>query len=186
VLFIGGNDMVDALVLLREGAAFHEALARVTATVTSVDHHMQRLIDAGARRFLLLNLPDVGLVPAIQNPAGKGLASCFAELANLGETSSCPGVPFLLQIPDNLDAVADRFTAQGLEVTQVDTFAFIRALASNPSGFGFSNAADSCVTPLVAPYACAAPNAYLFWDGLHPTQATHRLLAALVLNRLGR
>ena len=56
----------------------------------------------------------------------------------------------------------------------------------DPIGFGFENVADMCVSPLVAPYECADPNAYLFWDGLHPTRATHRLLAAHVINRLGR
>lgn len=186
VVFIGGNDMVDALIQLSSGAPFPEVLGRVAATVGSIDQNIQRLIDAGARRFLLLNVPDVGLIPAIRHPGGKGLLSCFAELANRGETSSCPNVPINLQIPDSLSAVAERRRIQGLEVTAVDTFTFIRTLADNPAGFGFENVTDMCVTPLVAPFECADPSAYLFWDGLHPTKATHRLLAAHVVNRLGR
>lgn len=185
VIFIGGNDMVDALILLSQGAPFHEVLARIDATVAAVDLQAKRLVDAGARRFLLLNVPDLGLVPAIDNPGGKGFLTCFSELANRGVSTTCPGIPFELRILDHLAAVGDRLSADGLDVTQVDTFSFVRVLAQNPSSFGFSNVTDMCVTPLVAPYDCSDPNAYLFWDGLHPTQATHRLLAALVLNRLG-
>jgi outer membrane lipase/esterase len=185
VIFIGGNDMVDALILLGQGAPFHEVLARIDATVATVDYQAKRLVDAGARRFLLLNVPDLGLAPAIDNPVGKGFVTCFSELANRGETRGCPNLPFPVQISDHLAAVGDRLSAGGLEVTQVDTFSFVRTLADNASSFGFSNVTDMCLMPLVVPYGCADPNAYLFWDGLHPTQAAHRLLAALVLNRLG-
>jgi len=185
VVFIGGNDMVDALIMLSSGVPFQDVLARLAYTVGTIDQNLQRLIDAGARRFLLLNVPDVGLVPAVQNPGGKAMLTCFTELVNQGETSSCPNVPVTLQIPDSLAAVSDRVAAQGLEVTTVDTFTFIRALAGNPAGFGFTDVSSMCVSPLVAPYECADPNASLFWDGLHPTQATHRLLAAHVINRLG-
>ena len=182
VLFIGGNDMVDALLMLSGGAPFPDVIARIGYTVGAVDQALQRLVDAGATRFLLLNVPDVGLIPAVADPGGKTMLSCFSELANDGVTTDCP---FGLALPDSLAAVAARFNGGGIEVTTVDTFAFIRTLAANPAAFGFTNATDRCVTPLVAPYACANPNAYLFWDGLHPTEATHRLLAGLVLNRLG-
>jgi len=185
VVFIGGNDMVDALIMLSNGVPFQEVIARLAYTVGTIDQNLQRLIDAGARHFLLLNVPDVGLVPAVRNPGGKALLTCFTELVNQGETISCPNVPVTLQLPDSLADVSARVKAQGLDVTAVDTFTFIRTLAANPAAFGFSDVSGLCLSPLVAPYECAEPNTSLFWDGLHPTRATHRLLAAHVINRLG-
>lgn len=185
VLFIGGNDMVDALVMLGSGAGFQDVLIRLAATVGAVDGNLQRLIDAGARRFVLMNVPDVGMVPAVASPGGKALMSCFAEMVNEGGTSACPNIPVTLQLPDSLGSIGARLASQGFDVTAVDTFAFIRAIGAVPASFGFANVTDACVTPLLAPYDCAEPDSYLFWDGLHPTKATHRLLAALVINRLG-
>lgn len=185
VIFIGGNDIVDGLILLGNGTPFQDLIARLGYTVSAVDQNLQRLIDAGARRFLLMNVPDVGLIPAVANPGGKAILSCFSELVNTGASASCPNVPVTLQLPDSLAAVAERLTAQGLDVTAVDVFGFIRGLAQNPASFGFSNVTEKCVSPLVAPFTCSNPNGYLFWDGLHPTQATHRLLAARAINALG-
>jgi phospholipase/lecithinase/hemolysin len=36
----------------------------------------------------------------------------------------------------------------------------------------------ACITPNVAPFTCRHPNAFLFWDGVHPTRAGHALVAA--------
>jgi phospholipase/lecithinase/hemolysin len=33
------------------------------------------------------------------------------------------------------------------------------------------------VTPNVAPFRCYDADAFLFWDGIHPTKAGHAILA---------
>ncbi len=49
---------------------------------------------------------------------------------------------------------------------------------TEPQAFGFSNATDACITPGVFFGAiCREPWDYVFWDGIHPTAAMHRIVA---------
>jgi phospholipase/lecithinase/hemolysin len=183
VVFIGGNDVADAGAMLLGGATPPQALGRLFAAVASINANLHALVDAGARRILLLSVPDVGLVPAVP-AAGKPILTCLAAAMNDSASlpSGCP--PFAL--PNTLSDVAAGLESRGVAVTRVDVFAFTRGLAANPAAVGLTNIDDRCVTPNVPPFACASPNDFLFWDGLHPTKAVHRLLAAVVLNALGQ
>jgi len=81
--------------------------------------------------------------------------------------------------------IAGELQASGAEVTTIDTFAFITELVDSGVALGIDNVTDMCVMPNVAPFECETPNDYLFWDGIHPTKAAHRLLASVVINELG-
>jgi phospholipase/lecithinase/hemolysin len=41
-----------------------------------------------------------------------------------------------------------------------------------------------CITPEVEPYKCSKPDTYLFWDGLHPTKAVHKIAGYEAVNVL--
>jgi len=182
VIFIGGNDVVAALEALGDPASpdFAAAIGRIGLASGTVYQNVQTLISMGARRFLILNAPNVGLVPALDGAAAQ-LATCFALLYNTG---SCPGFPAL---PVSLDAVVAGLEADPqIEVTAVDVFSFISGVAMQPAMFGLTNVNEKCVMPDVAPYVCKSPRDYLFWDGIHPTRAVHRILASVVLTSLDR
>ncbi|MEM8786195.1 MAG: autotransporter domain-containing protein, partial [Pseudomonadota bacterium] len=51
----------------------------------------------------------------------------------------------------------------------------------NPGAFGYTNVTDPCLgNP-----SCTGFDEYLFWDGFHPTETGHQLVAALVAASLG-
>lgn len=182
VIFIGGNDVITSLLMLAQG--FPAAIGNTLNAATAIEEAVNALSAAGARRFLIMNAPSVGLMPALTNPGGKLFAGCLATLLNEGSTTT-PECPFSAQIPVHVNAIAAGLIAGGAEVTTFDAFGFITSLAGAGEALGFKNVSDPCVMPNLAPFACGAPNGYLFWDGIHPSAATHRLLGSAVLNALG-
>ena len=162
VIEMGGNDVRDALELLLAGnlpgatAAVNDALASILANAI-------RLYNAGAREFLLMNVPNIALTPAVRalGPAAGLVATKTTEGFNLG----------LAGVRVQLSALP------GSSVTLLDAFQLLNDITDDPAGFGLTNVEDACVTPDVPPFKCDKPDEFLFWDGLHPTKVGHAFLA---------
>ena len=189
VLFIGANDVADAVRALAIDPTGATSVDGLLAGIGSIDANLGRLVAAGAHTFIILNIPNVALVPALNPPLAppglSGIATCWTILFNQGTPlpAGCPALP--PGIP-GLDAVVAALNAQPpIEAKLIDTFGFINQIAADPHRYGITNIKDTCVTPNVAPYQCVRPNRYFFWDGLHPTQVVHQLLAQEVLRQLG-
>jgi len=177
VIAIGGNDIRDALAAEQPSAVIGAALARLGDNVV-------RLYQAGARKFLLWNVPNLGRTPAILRldavvcgPAGiPGCIVNGARAASEGYNAGFNGV--LL----GLGALPE------IEIVPFDTFASLEAIAGNPAKFGLVDASSACIQPNVpqfgfpsaSPFRCAQPDRFFFWDGIHPTRAGHAIIAFLV------
>ncbi|MCX5956417.1 MAG: SGNH/GDSL hydrolase family protein [Cyanobacteria bacterium] len=118
------------------------------------------LANAGARNFLVVNSPDLGLTPAFSgnNPL-KGTVSALSQ-----------GFNTALEIELNKLATAN--PQLDIELFRVDDA--LNSLTDNPSEYGFTNVIDPCLTNMGV---CSDPSTYLFWDALHPTTRTHQILA---------
>lgn len=162
-LEIGGNDVRDALVAAALG---QDPAPYIQNALASLANSIATLYAHGARRFLLLNVADLARTPAVrlldqQVPGAAALASQLTLSFNAGLAG-------VVQYASGLG---------GTQVRVLDIYALLEEVVANPGAYGFTNTTDACVTPNVPPFKCTKPDTYVFWDGIHPTQAVHELMA---------
>ncbi|MEE8613893.1 MAG: SGNH/GDSL hydrolase family protein [Roseateles sp.] len=175
VLWIGANDMSDAIGAAARGhsgavgSAVADAMQGIGGAITDLSAR-------GARHFLVPNLPDLAVIPAI-----TGLKS--AGLSALAHTAS-------VSFNDALAATLSQPGFTALDIRRLDVFGSLAAVTAQPASFGFANVTDACYSGEVngaarpggsAPTVCANPASFVFWDYEHPTASMHALLGAQVL-----
>jgi phospholipase/lecithinase/hemolysin len=164
VMGTGSNDVRDALGALSIDPSGAISMGIIQAAITATIDNMLALYASGAKSFLVPNVPDLGMVPAV---------SMLGLPAQIAGTQLSVGYNVgLASALDSLEGLP------GMNVQRVDIFMLLRDLVADPEAAGFENIADSCITPGVAVGAiCENPQDYLFWDGAHPTRRGHRYLA---------
>ncbi|MBN8511343.1 MAG: SGNH/GDSL hydrolase family protein [Burkholderiales bacterium] len=128
--------------------------------VTNIVNTVQTLAAAGARHFLVPNMPDLGSTPEF---IGTAAAPDLTALTVGFNQTLALGLGQLAAAAPSLDIVA------------FDTFSHFAKVQANPGAYGFDVADQACLD-LSAPSICAKPDKYVFWDGVHPTTAGHRKL----------
>jgi len=122
--------------------------------------NIQRLIDAGATRFIIPNLPPLGLVPRLN---GSPTTSIPATKAS---------VVYNQFLASALDIVHDFNRGKHLRIVQLDVFALFNQIVASPFKYSLAdvNASSQGIHAV-------DPDTYLFWDDLHPTTRGHNILA---------
>jgi phospholipase/lecithinase/hemolysin len=123
---------------------------------------VRSLAAAGAQHFLVPNLPDLSLTPAI---AGESDA-VQAEARGFS-------IVFNNELAAQLNTISS--SAPDADIFRFDTFAFLSGVVANPAAYGFVNPQDECLS-LTGP--CGNPDAHLYWDDFHPTSRAHGILAS--------
>jgi outer membrane lipase/esterase len=135
---------------------------------------IKQLGDAGARYVMVFNLPNIGATPEAM---AQG-ATAAAQLTGLTLTFN--------------NTLNTGLANAGVNIIPVNTFALLNELIADPSRYGFTNVTQPACTgssfgclPAGTPgatstYQPGTENTYLFADGVHPTTATHAMLAQYV------
>jgi lysophospholipase L1-like esterase len=150
-IWVGSNDL---LALQSAGTTAQTAISDSISNITTA---MQQLAGSGANRFLILNLPDLGLIPR----------------ARSGQ-SNLPAAD-LTRLSDDFNAALR--SAVGGTIKFVDVASAHRQVTNSPGAVGLSNVTQSCLAQ-----ACQNPSSFLFYDDLHPTNAGHSILKDEVLD----
>lgn len=162
VVFIGGNDVRDALTSQNPTAVIGCALSLIYSNLVA-------LIDAGARTFLVANVPNLGQVPAVALLGGEAQAGATyaSELFNQ-------------QLELILSTLEAAYSGQ-VTFYRINTFDLITQASSNHPDL---NVTEPCID-VFAGTVCAPAEGYLFWDGVHPTVTGHSLIAEAAAKVLG-
>ncbi len=150
VVFAGGNDFYDF-----DPANLFETIETGVGNTLCAVH---RLRHAGAKRIMVVNLPDLGLTPFGNGPATTGFLSFVSAYYN-----------------HSLEEALDGLAATGVETIRMDASGVLQEAVANPSGFGLTNVVDGYL--LTGAMDDADPSEFLFWDPFHPTTRGHLLLA---------
>jgi len=159
ILWGGGNDLFDD----------HSAQS-VIDTANRVGVLIQRLANAGARNFLVPNVPPLGAVP---NSFGDPNRVAELDLASANYRAKLNSV---------IASVVSGYAGNGItiHVYGLDVWLDLIRVLGQPLRNGFVN-----TTVPAQDQSGVNPDTYLFWDDIHPTTGGHHQLASEA-NRLLR
>uniref|UniRef100_A0ACD5Z7X7 Uncharacterized protein n=1 Tax=Avena sativa TaxID=4498 RepID=A0ACD5Z7X7_AVESA len=143
------------------------------AVVSTYDSHVKTLYNLGARKFAVIDVPMIGCCPYWRSRSPTG--ECVEPLNRLASKLN--------------DGIRDLFGDLGSEMQGMDysvgsSYELVASLIDDPQAAGFTEVRSACCGGgrLNAEEGCTPSSSYcsdrskfLFWDLLHPTQATSRL-----------
>jgi len=149
----------NALYVLWAGANdYLQGVSSATVPVENVTGGIASLAGVGAKKILVANLPDLGQLPATRTSANSKSLSALTQAHNQGLRRS-------------LKLLSQQYS--DLQIVTLDANRLYRDAITNPAAFGFTNVISACLS---GSRACGNPDQFLFWDGIHPTTAAHRIL----------
>jgi phospholipase/lecithinase/hemolysin len=169
---LGINDAIEAMRVVGRavdaGRSREDGLAEskkfVASTMKSYDALVDRLETLGAKRFLFLNLPDLGAAPFARQLKVVGLATGLS-----------------VQINQVIDGTIGRLRSNsGLRVASLDLFAKVKAVHAQPGLFGLASDLvidRPCGSRLPPVSECTNPEKYFYYDLNHPTTPINTLVA---------
>jgi outer membrane lipase/esterase len=181
-IWSGANDMLYGISAKLNPIAFMQL---VDQTTTQIVEQVRVLSARGAKRIVVISLPNIGITPFITQLAVKvGNPTLPEKIKNLT-------FMFNSQLNQKLGALNKR---QQVKILYFDTYTLvnnliIKANEGKPTvisgiSFFFTNVTEPVCTAPLAILCQQTSNNYLFADSVHPTDMTHRALSLELENRI--
>ena len=177
VVMIGGNDVRNAALQGTGDTAIEDGATAVGNGVTAELTAISTLAGEGAKHFLVVNVPNVGVIPEFAQASGP-------ESVMMAENATTFSQLYDTELGEGLRAL-DPTLAAGTTLADFDLYDFNANILANAGALGFTNTTDPCFTntpaSAAATTACGPNGAnvdqFLYWDDIHPTAPVHALWA---------
>ena len=163
---IGGNDVRTA----RDTQSFLSAFSILRTAADTIALNIRMLIQAGAKNFMVVNVPDIGRIPETQLIANQLGEPNFVRQA----TFKSYLINHLLK--QRLDAIKKKFDVRLTEFNSIPSSADI---VRNASGLDLLNTVDNCFSSnnlMFTPECDGGANLdrFFYFDEIHPTAIVHQ------------
>ncbi len=167
VMFLGGNDVRDALYEPNNAIAntiLHTALTKVSKA-------MSMLSQMGAHSFLVINVPNIALIPE---------TSLIAKATN-NPTLIKRAEKFTKHYNKKLHKLVEKLEHKNeMDIKEFSLFKLFGSIVKNSTKLGFSNSTEACfsaITFTFHPDCNYGLNAeqFIFFDEIHPTKRVHAI-----------
>jgi phospholipase/lecithinase/hemolysin len=176
MVFIGGNDLRDARV---ENNPVN-VLQIINAAVNGIDEVIRSLLDSGAQSILVVNSPDISVVPETVAIAKATNLRKFIRITRRKTQL------FNHRLAQKLAKIEQDFD---IDLVDFDLFSFSQSVIKNQSALGFTNVLEGCFSSLTFTFNPDCDNGtnfdkFIFFDEFHTTvrvnERTGRAFYALV------
>ncbi|XP_055836132.1 GDSL esterase/lipase At4g16230-like [Solanum dulcamara] len=153
----------------------------ISKLITGLSQQLQKLYELGGRKFVVMSLYPNGCSPMVRArvpiPTMHGCIQAVNVPLGLYNTNLRSLLDYMMQkMPDS-------------KFVYVDVFNIIKNIITTPSNLGIDNTKDPCCELLTIKEggnstlcknggkACSSRNKFVWFDGLHPTEALNIVLA---------
>ncbi|MEI8025911.1 MAG: SGNH/GDSL hydrolase family protein [Pseudomonadota bacterium] len=183
VIQMGINDGLSAMKtfgqMLKSGKTRDEAMKAadqdLAKAIVSYKAQFHRLISFGARKFMVMNAPDLGLAPFARQRNAVDLARLYSMRLN-----------GMIAVALN-EVKASHKAASGLSIKTFDLLANLHKLMADPSAYGLSTSLirdSACGERGANNRVCTQPEKYFYYDLNHPTSQVNQVISKEALRVL--
>lgn len=163
----GANNIFQGLPLAAGNPDPYGYISGVSAAAAAdIGLIVNTIAGAGAGTILVPNLPNLAVTPQFAGGPAQGLANQATNVFNAALYSQLTA-----------RAAANPNT----NIIHMDVYRAFEAVRAAPGRFGFTNVTQPCFNGVTV---CSSPDSYAYWDGVHPTAAGQRLIAAVAVDHI--
>lgn len=170
IIWAGTNDYLDF--------ALFGADPNPRDSVANLATAVRALVGVGAKNIMVVNLPDLGKFPVT-----GGSNQVTTKLSDLVAIHNS-------ELNQTLNLLRQEFTSD-IDLIDLDVYTLFNQIIASPAKFGLTDIQNACIGELSVvpvnfprqPVDCV-PSKFLFFDEVHPTSQTNKILAKYAFSRL--
>ncbi|XP_039117895.1 GDSL esterase/lipase At5g41890-like [Dioscorea cayenensis subsp. rotundata] len=148
-------------------------ISNLTATYRN---HIMDLYLLGGRKFGIVNVAPTGCIPVVKDRLNFTAGGC-SNIVNAVSFACNYALEILM---NNLSS-----TLTGMKYSIGNSYAVFMKIIDNPGAYGFKNVTDPCCGSALygcnkTATVCSDRSQYVFWDNVHPTNATAKVFGNFV------